>query len=665
MATITFLWHLHQPGYRTADGTAHAPWVALHAGGAYTTLARALIETGAQGHVLNLVPTLLEQMEAYRDGRVHDRIIDALCCPAPELSGDDILTLLQWGFYVSRRQLDRYPRFADLAARREAMEDPARSRALFGRGDLRDLQVLFILAQAGEQAWLDEQLAPLAAQGSNFDASDHKIAAAWLYAQPTRILGLWRHLADQDGIEISTSPFAHPIMPLLIDTTITGESWAPDPAPAVPSFTHPKDARHQLDLALELMTSRGFAPKGCWPPEGSVSRAALQVYGDAGIRWLVTDEGILARSLERNLRENGRFPVELTHPWRLDDRGPVLFFRDRELSDRIGFVYGRWEDEERAAKDLANHLEAAAARMDDDGAIVLALDGENPWLHYPNGGAVFLRGLIAEIEASPRLHPATLSSLTGRLTPQQLPRLHPGSWIGGTFGTWIGHPEKSQGWRILGEVRELIGDTHPLPPSMVLAEGSDWFWWLGDDNPTPLASLYDRIFRHHLSDACVQAGITPPESLERPIKVSIYPIDVPVSANWPAPVFDGRITSYFEWSLARWVELSSDEILRRMGIWSDGSLLYLVIEGERDVRDLLRTRTLTIHLTDPRGAASERTLDASASGGALPAAVGRVAEAAMEWDGTPGWRLGLEIGTRYFPQDSVFALNPFEVDEEM
>ncbi|NOZ79776.1 MAG: hypothetical protein GXP48_11475 [Acidobacteria bacterium] len=665
MATITFLWHLHQPAYRTADGIAHAPWVAVHAGGAYTTLARALLETGARGHVINLVPTLVEQMEAYRDGRVHDRVIDALCCPAPELADEDVFTLLEWAFYVSPRQLDRYPRLAELAARRAAIQDPARSKAMFGRGDLRDLQVLFILAQAGEQAWRDEELAPLARKAANFDASDHKAAAAWLYAQPARILDLWRRLADQDGIEISTSPFAHPIIPLLIDTSVVKESWAPQAPPAVPVFSHPEDAHRQVELALELMRTRGFAPRGCWPPEGSVSEAALELYAAAGIRWLVTDEGILERSLGRGLREAGRFPVELSRPWRLGGGGPFLFFRDRQLSDRIGFVYGRWEDEERAARDLVGHLEAAAALMDEDGAIVLALDGENPWLHYPHGGGSFLRSLSAGIESSARLRPDTLSSLTERLEPEKLPRLHPGSWIGSTFATWIGHPEKSSGWQILADVRKLVGGTRPCPPPMILAEGSDWFWWLGDDNPTPLASLYDRIFRRHLADACVQAGVTPPKSLERPIKVAIHPVEVPVSADWPPPVFDGRITSYFEWSLAQWVELSKNDILRRLGLWSDGARLFLVIEGEREMHDVLTTRRLTIRLTDPLGEIFEMTLDDQGARSGLPNAVGRVVEAALDWDGAPGWRLGLEIGTRYFPEDSVFALNPFEVDEEM
>ncbi len=166
-------------------------------------------------------------------------------------------------------------------------------------------------------------------------------------------------------------------------------------------------------------------------------------------------------------------------------------------------------------------METAAAALPQDGALVLALDGENPWLHYPEGGGVFLRALIEGVAAS-QLEPATLAELAGRLEPAGLSRLHPGSWIGGTFSTWIGHPEKSRAWSLLAAVRKLVGDGDP-PPSMMLAEGSDWFWWLGDDNPTPLAPLYDEIFRRHLTDACEQAGVTPPGELARPLKATPAP----------------------------------------------------------------------------------------------------------------------------------------------
>ncbi len=666
MATITLLWHLHQPAYRTADGIARAPWVAVHAGGSYTTLARAILESGARGHVLNLVPTLVEQMEAYRDGRVHDPVVDVLCRPVAELGDDDVGTLLDWAFHVPHRQLHRYRRLAELADRRRAAGKPDRVRALFGRGDLRDLQVLFILAHAGDQAWLDPELAPLADKGRHFDPGEHAAAAAWLYAQPGRILDLWRRLAGAEGVEIATSPYAHPIMPLLVDTGVVAASWAPAEPPRVPAFRHPEDARRQLAEALDFMRSRGYGPLGCWPPEGSVSAEALSIYAEAGVRWLVTDEGILERSLGRSLRADGRTPEELYRPWRLAGGGPVLFFRDRMLSDRIGFVYGGWEDEERAAADLLAHLEAVARALPEEAAIVLALDGENPWLHYARAGGGFLRALAERIEAANGLRPATLAELAGSLPCGELESLHPGSWIGGTFATWIGHPEKSAGWELLSRIRERVGGSGEIPPSMLLAEGSDWFWWLGDDNPTPLAPLYDEIFRRHLADACLQAGQAPPAILRKPLKVRAEPVRVPVSRHWRAPVLDGRITSYFEWSLAEWRELSPERALRRLGLWSDGARLFVAVEGREPMGELLAARDLTVRLTGPSGEEIEVGLGPGGVRGSEGAggAVDRIAEASLPWPAGPNWRLEIEHGDQHYPERSVLVLAPFEVDEE-
>ncbi len=661
MASVTFLWHLHQPSYRRADGTALAPWVALHAGGAYTTLARAILESGGRGHVVNIVPVLLEQMEAYSDGTVTDPVVAALATPSAELDEEGRATLLQWGFHVTPRQLERYPRLSELTRRGRTAPSSIHTHALFGPADLRDLQVLFILSQAGEQAWRDDDLRPLHDIGGGFSGADFDTAAAWLLRQPARLLQLWRALGDREGVEIATSPYAHPIMPLLIDTGVVEESWAPSAAPPVPEFAHPEDARAQLAAGLELMAAQGFAIRGCWPPEGSVSDAALEIYGDAGVRWLVTDEGILEKSLGRSLRADGRLPIELYGSWRRPGRAPLLFFRDRHLSDRIGFVYGRWQDEQRAAADLVQHLERLAARLPQEAAIVLALDGENPWLHYPQGGGTFLRTAMEGIEASD-LEPATLGQLSEALAPMELPRLHPGSWIGGTFSTWIGHPEKSRAWKVLADVRNAVANAAELPPSMLLAEGSDWFWWLGDDNPTALAPLYDRIFRGHLADACAQAGVAPPEVLAQPIKTATVSVRVPVSDSWQAPVLDGRITSYFEWSLAVWVTGTGP--LQRLGLWGGGGLLHVLVEGDLSISHLLRDLPLRVRLESPTGEAEEVTVTGD---GCEPpearCAIGRVAELSLPWNGRPSHRLLVQLGEQSLPDDAVLLLAPFLVDE--
>ena len=240
-----------------------------------------------------------------------------------------------------------------------------------------------------------------------------------------------------------------------------------------------------------------------------MSSDAVAVYSGAGVRWLVTDEGILERSLDRPLRNGGNAEKELYQPWHAPGGGPVLFFRDRQLSDAIGFQYGGWHDEGVAALDFVRRLEELARTLPDDACITIALDGENPWLYYPEGGERFLRELFETAQRKPLgfdthdIRPCSGDRLTG-----ELERLHPGSWINSIFATWIGHHEKSHAWEVLAAVRDRpCRRGRRAPPSLLLAEGSDWFWWLGDDNPTALAPLYDAIFRRHLADACAQAGI--------------------------------------------------------------------------------------------------------------------------------------------------------------
>jgi UDPglucose--hexose-1-phosphate uridylyltransferase len=526
---VSFLWHLHQPCYRTADGVSHAPWAALHAGGAYRTLASAILDRSGAGQVVNIVPTLLEQLLAYRDGTVNDPVLESILTPAGDLSEEQRKTLVGWAFHVTPKQMDRYPRLLELGRRRRV--EGTRLAASYGPGDLRDLQILFVLAQAGEQAWRDPRLQHLAARGRGFARADHDAMVEWLRAQPGELIELWQRIARLPGVEIATSPYAHPIMPLLADTGIVVDSWAPSPPPEVPAFRRPDDAAWQLEAGLTLMGKTGFEIQGCWPPEGSVSAEALEIYAAAGIGWLVTDEGILERSLGRPLRKGDRTDSELYRPWRLSRRGPVLFFRDRLLSDAVGFRYGRWDDETEAARALVDELHSLGRTLSDDATVVLALDGENPWLHYPDGGGRFLRELMSALDSeSAEIQPETLSSLTRTSRPATLEKLHPGSWINGVFATWIGHPEKTAGWRLLAEVREAIESSGvERPPSLLVAEASDWFWWLGDDNPTDLAPLYDTIFRRHLEDACRQAGVEPPESLRRPLKTVEQQVEVPMS----------------------------------------------------------------------------------------------------------------------------------------
>jgi hypothetical protein len=268
-------------------------------------------------------------------------------------------------------------------------------------------------------------------------------------------------------------------------------------------------------------------------------------------------------------------------------------------------------------------------------------------------------------QACDGLHPTTLRLAAERSAPAVLDRLHPGSWINGTFATWIGHPEKTAAWRLLADVRsQLEASGTPHPPSLLVAEASDWFWWLGDDNPTELAPLYDTIFRRHLSDACRQAGIATPGALDHPLKLSGRRVAVPVSRHWRPPTLDGRMTSYFEWCFAVEVELGDGDAVDRLALWSSGSRLYLYLDGVRELEATLADSPLTLCFEDARGTVLDISIG---TGGAAPPSVeialDQAVELALPWDAGGPARLHLHAGDRSLVEGSVLVLEPMSVDE--
>jgi alpha-amylase/alpha-mannosidase (GH57 family) len=654
MPKLTFLWHLHQPQYRTADGVVHAPWVLLHAAGEYLTLVHALAASELGGQVLNLTPVFLDQLAAYRDGRARDPLLQALETPARELTPEAKLELLRWGFLLHPNQLHRFPRLSDLAATAGSGASGEVARR-FTAQDLNDLQVLLVLAYAAPNLPWEPELADLAAKGSGFGESARRQATAWLAACPGRLLEAYRRLAATNAVEIATSPWAHPIIPLLINTRIVAESWAPHPAPAAPLFTAPDDAAAQIQAGLETARSFGFETAGCWPPEGSVSEAAVALYASHGVRWLATDEGILAASLGRNLSGETGVRHELFRPWRLPSGGPALFFRHRGLSDFVGFQASRFPDEADAAREFVGHLRRTAAQLGADAGIVIALDGENPWTSYPQGGARFLVTLAQEVARFSQLRPTTFSQRLQEETPATLPRLHPGSWIGGTFATWIGNEEKNRAWETLTRVRALGASRGGR--AWLAAEGSDWWWWFGDDNPTLLAPLYDELFRAHLCDACVAAGIVPPAELAAPIRAATARLTVPFSKIWPEPVLDGRVTSYFEWSVATWVEAPpTARRLARVALRAASDTLWLRVEPSAGAGPPV---PLVVTMVTPNSRTGWKLPDDLAG----RCAVDHVLEVALPLPHGEVM-LGIECGGERFPVEGLWRLELVEVDEQ-
>jgi alpha-amylase/alpha-mannosidase (GH57 family) len=580
MAKITFLWHLHQPLYRTADGRVHAPWVLLHAGGEYLTLVHALEHFDLRGQVLNLTPVFLEQLAAYRDRRCDDPLLQALQCPAADLAPEAARELVGWATLVPPQQRHRWHRLEELTDRARAASPEEQTLSV---AELRDLQVLLVLAYGAANLRWEPALAEVATHQRDFDEHDRLQAVEWLEGCPARLLTSYRALAQRDGIEIATSPMAHPILPLLIDTAVVPEAWAPLPCPAFPKFAAADDASEQLREGLRMARSFGFAPEGCWPPEGAVSAEAVRMIGESGFRWLAADEGVLAASLGRNVSGETGAGAELFVPWRLAVDGPAIFFRHRALSHYISFAGARQAKEADAAKEFAGKLRRVARACPDNGGILVALDGENPWTDYPDGGAMFLARLGDLLGQSRALRPVTLAQRLGEETPPLLPRLHPGSWINANFATWIGQDEKNRGWELLARTRER--GAWRGGQSWLAAQGSDWWWWLGDDNPTLLAPLFDQLFRAHLADACAAAGVDPPPELGESLRAAGVGLQVPFTASWPEPKLDGRATTYFEWAIATRVEApESHRFLAGASLRAGSGRLWLRVDPRRGVQ---------------------------------------------------------------------------------
>lgn len=513
---LALVWHMHQPYYLDPDsGESVLPWVRLHALKDYWGMVALLDDCPGMRLTFNLVPALVEQVLAYAEERTWDRLLVLGLRPAASLDREEGEWLVREGFHAHpQTMIEPFPRYADLWQRQ-------RDRGTFDVAALRDLQVWQKLAWVDpDVAALDARVRRLHEKGRDFDEDDKVILRAVELEVIRRVIPAYRAAADRGHVELSTSPYFHPILPLLCDSAAHHDAHPTAPLPD-PAFRWPADADAQLARAVEAHTRWfGQRPRGVWPSEGSVSPAAADAIGRAGFAWMATDEDILARS--RGLADLPT-PVAMrcrAHEYRTS-AGPVrAVFREHALSDAIGFVYQRWPAEA-AVHDFIGRVRATGLAAGPPATVSVILDGENAWEHYPGGGRPFLRALYKAVAASQEVRPVTVGeAVTGHVEP--LPRLFAGSWIHSDFGIWIGHADDRKAWAQLAEVRQRFDERRPQLPATAIAEvtdaiyaaeGSDWFWWYGDDHSSAHDRDFDALFRRHLRRAWVGMGEDPPARL--------------------------------------------------------------------------------------------------------------------------------------------------------
>ncbi|HMD07368.1 MAG TPA: glycoside hydrolase family 57 protein [Candidatus Acidoferrum sp.] len=571
---LVLLWHMHQPQYRDPEtGRYVLAWTRLHALKDYWGMV-ALLKEFPQFHAtFNVVPSLGMQLEEYASGEFNEPWFSLAFKSAEELTREDKAEILARAFQVNHERLmSRWPRFVELYEWSRPAGG-AQAQVSFTLRDWRDLQLLSQLAWM-EETWFekDSVVSRLAGKGKEFTEKDK----AALKAKQLELLGLvlpeYRAVAQTGQIELSTTPFYHPILPLICDSDIARVANPGTPLPRR-AYRHPEDAREQLKRAREYHERVfGEKPVGLWPSEGSVSDQAVTIATEEGFQWFGTDEGVLGRTLNAGFfRDAKGVPANadrLYKPLRVQLAGKSItgLFRDHHLSDLIGFVYSRMNGKD-AAADLHGRLRELGERVQTAQplTVCLFLDGENAWEYYPGNGREFLREFYGRIQGDQdfRALTATEAIAAAGAIPTNA-GIFPASWINANFDVWIGHSEDVAAWELLWDAREAYGravdagkqgrDGAPTETalkealeSLLAAEGSDWCWWYGPEHSTANDAEFDALYRKHLTAVYLALGQVAPQELAKPIKRQ------PEHALQLAPtgflkiVVDGRDTSYFEW----------------------------------------------------------------------------------------------------------------------
>lgn len=605
---LCFVWHMHQPLYKDLVTDEYKlPWTRLHALKDYYGMVKVLEEFPNVHQTFNLVPCLLLQIEDYVSGKASDAFQRLAFQPAESLTQSDKEFILRYFFQANEaRLIGRYPRYAQLHGLMQSMQNnPQQAASQFDTQAMRDLQVL------SQLAWFDEEylrrdveVSGLVDKGRDFSLQDQALLGRKQQDALANVIPAYRDSAKRGQIELSTTPFYHPILPLLCDSNIAAVAHPYVPLPS--QFRYPGDAEEQISRAVDYFAQQfGHKPSGMWPSEGSVSDEVLKMASGVGFRWLATDNGVLSRTLQEPATPSITYQPYL---WEQGGHRIHVLFRDHLLSDLIGFVYSKM-DALAAAEHFLDEIRTNCAPLLSEGrdaVVPIILDGENAWEHYEESGRPFLRHLYGMISSAPEFSAVTVTEALEAVKPSTLTNIFPGSWIQANFDVWIGAEEDNRAWEYLIAARQtyarVIGSAKASSLSekarkmaweeILIAEGSDWCWWYGPEHASANRPEFDQLYRDHLANVYKLLEEPVPTELLHPI-LSAVPLALhehPTSAI--KPTIDGMVTSYFEWMGAGTYRKhrsgamhSRQSLLKELRYGSDTRSLYLRLDFNEPITD--------------------------------------------------------------------------------
>ncbi len=534
---LVLYWHMHQPEYRDLrNGEYSLPWTYLHTIKDYIDMAAHIEAVPGARAVVNFAPVLLEQIEDYSDqldgylfhGRsLSDPLLRALAEPVITRNCQKRLALIKDCLRANEERLiNRFEPFKMLA---EMAEKIIQSPALLGYYDdqfLSDLLVWYHLAWMAETVRrTDIRIQSLMKKGSMFSMHDRRLMIEIIHGLTSTVIERYKKLAADNKIELSMTPYAHPIVPLLLDIESSREAIPEIPLPSITEYPggHNRSEWHMQKGLETFERIFGFTPQGCWPSEGSISGETIELISKHNIRWLASGETVLRNSLAAS----GLSTENCIHTaYKFNENKASCFFRDDGLSDLIGFKYSNWHADDAVANLIENIKNISNACADSPNAIIsIILDGENAWEYYPENGYYFLSALYEQLADHEEINLTTYSEyLDEHSTSTKLKEIVAGSWVYGTFSTWIGDQDKNKAWDMLIDAKKVYDeimtgntlseeDRQRASLQLAICEGSDWFWWFGDYNPSDSVQAFDEKYRMHLCNLYAILGQEAPEYL--------------------------------------------------------------------------------------------------------------------------------------------------------
>ncbi|MDG4811745.1 glycoside hydrolase family 57 protein [Hydrogenovibrio sp. 3SP14C1] len=552
---LVLCWHMHQPHYRDGlNGEYRLPWVYLHAIKDYTDMAAHLENHPSAKVVVNFAPILLEQLDDYarqirswlQSGtHIQDALLNLLSGETP-ITSDlearlEIVQACQKAFAPT--MIDTLPPFKKLLSMAQCNEltklEDATCLAYFNEQFFIDLLMWYHLAWMGESLRKEDarvrKLLEVGYHSGHFTKDNRQLMLEVIADTIENTIPRYRLLMEKGQIEVSMTPYGHPIVPLLIDFNSMKDAQPHSPMPASECYPEGYErAKWHIEHGMDVFESYfGTKPKGIWLSEGAISSAAIGLLDHYEIQWTASGEGVWRHSCEASQLDHHDIASKraLYQPLQHASQECAIFFRDDGLSDLIGFQYKDWNPQD-AANNFTHHLENIANSLGDqveDYVVSVILDGENAWEYYPENGYDFLSELYHTLIQHPRVEMTTFSeTLENGIKPRHLPVLKAGSWVYGSFSTWIGEPDKNAGWDLLVDAKltydKVIASGKLSQEQVVLVteqlaicEGSDWFWWFGDYNPSGSVKDFDHLYRRHLEKLFLLLGEKPPEQLSIPL----------------------------------------------------------------------------------------------------------------------------------------------------